>query len=160
MGTPNDDRATHMSLPFSANGHRAPSHLPPQLDIRSISIGGGVQSAVMSFMAHRGHFGSRPDVGCPLHATEEWAELGRLNPEEVKAAARVEAALQEQVRSARPGAPVPWLHRRRVPLSEAVSADIRLVAASGERRVTGSEKEWNTAEGDLWAAECDGVCGT
>lgn len=99
-------------------------------------------------------------VGCPFHTTEEWAELGRLNAAEIAAAAQVEADLQAKVRAERPGAPIPWLHRRRVPLAEAVSADMQLVAARGEQQPIGSESHWDAAADDLWAAECDGVCRT
>lgn len=75
-------------------------------------------------------------IGCPYHSSNEWLELkaeGLLED-----AAEVESAL-----AARDGAQGDYLHRRRLPLLEAVAADERDGAS----------------QCDLFMEECEGICG-
>lgn len=60
----------------------------------------------------------------------------------VEEAAGIEADLQAAQRE---NDPVPYLHRRRIPLLDAVRADLDDAEAQPEL--------------DLWGEECEGVCG-
>lgn len=90
-------------------------------------------------------------IGCPYHSRAEWADLARTYPDMVEEAAQIEDRMQaEDVALSQP---VSFLHRRMIPLREAIELDLR-------------EAEWVEAQGALfaddddgWGNECEGMCG-
>ena len=83
-------------------------------------------------------------VGCPFHDAREWVDLADRHPDLIAEAAEIEARMQE---SRPPGNPyIPFMHSRRVPLLDAIGLDRRKVANLN-------------AQGSLFAAECEGMCG-
>ena len=83
-------------------------------------------------------------VGCPFHDSHEWVGLADQHPDLINEAAAIEALMQEARMSSNPH--IPYLHSRRIPLLEAIALDRRKVANLD-------------AQGSLFGAECEGMCG-
>ncbi len=86
-------------------------------------------------------------VLCPLHRPKDWAELAREVPEMVEAAAEAEASgkAAEKARQRDKGDDS-YLHRRRVPLLQAVAEDTRQADMAQDLFLAFGE-------------ECEGYCG-
>ena len=82
-------------------------------------------------------------IGCPLHSRAEWADLARRHPDLIEQAARLEDGMNADADPADHRR----LHRRRIPLRVAVARDLR-------------QADDDDAQGDLFASECLGLCGT
>lgn len=82
-------------------------------------------------------------VGCPYHSTTEWLELSDKQPHLIADAAQIEAELQSRQGE---GFKTPYLHRRRVPLLQAIELD--RAAADNQQSLDA-----------LWGEECEGMCG-
>ena len=61
-------------------------------------------------------------VGCPYHSTRHWAQLSRDHPDLITGAAEVERRMQKAARRSDPHV-THYLHRRHLPLTEAVARD-------------------------------------
>ena len=81
-------------------------------------------------------------VGCPFHTSAEWVLLSYEEPEQFASACEIDA----RVRSLGPEGGQGFLHKRRIPLAEAVKRDAR-------------EKELADSQLSLWDLECEGMCG-
>lgn len=79
-------------------------------------------------------------VYCPYHSDAEWARLDREEPEAIQKAAEFESAYQKTLEQVDGIDGVPFLHRSLLP-----------VLNTPWRGASGS--------GDLWAEECEGMCG-
>lgn len=82
-------------------------------------------------------------VGCPFHSRAEWLDLADNHPDLIEHAAAIEQAMSDGEVQA--GGPPAFLHRRRIPLLQAIEAD---------REIRDSQPEL-----DLWGSECEGMCG-
>ena len=86
-------------------------------------------------------------IGCPFHAAGDWTELAREMPEALRDAAEVEKAMNDSCHRLTGVDHIDnFLHRRRVPLLEAVSQDM-------------SGQPWDAADGEGgFNEECEGIC--
>jgi len=89
-------------------------------------------------------------LGCPYHSNKEWLRLADESPEELEETDRVDAAMRESYRrqTGRDDPFVPYLHSSGRPLGEAIAA----LKAQGTLALEDSN-------GDMWEAECQGMCG-
>ena len=86
-------------------------------------------------------------LGCPYHAAEDWAQLARELPKAIEDAALVERAMNESCHDLTGATHIEnYLHRRRIPLVEAVRLDVAGVP-------------WAPEDGEGgFNEECDGIC--
>ena len=79
-------------------------------------------------------------ICCPFHGPDEWLKLTDDQLAEVETAETSMQAVWANKRS------TPWLHRRRIPIREALVKEAAIKDAQGE-------------QGELWDMECEGMCG-
>lgn len=77
-------------------------------------------------------------IGCPFRSAAQWRTMRDRHPEEFADACAVDAAL----RPAGAGAPLAYMHGRRVPLAEAIA-----------------QRDPVSHEPNLFEMECEGICG-
>ena len=82
-------------------------------------------------------------VMCPYHSDAEWRRLSSTEPEMVTAAAEAEAASQQVLERNGRGDTRRYLHRRRIPLLDALAAD----------------RAQFDAQPSMFDMECEGICG-
>ena len=87
---------------------------------------------------------------CPFQSPQSWVRLRTAHPEEWERAVEMDRRVAAgPVKQANPTQKhVFGLHRRGIPLDQAVEADARIMGEGG------------SAGGDLWGNECHGVCHT
>jgi hypothetical protein len=105
---------------------------------------GITRAACLAWMRERGHPVPPRSacVFCPYHSNAEWRRLKIKEPEEFGRAVAYEARLQKAITSTTGFRGVPFLHRSGKPLSE---VDFRTEEERGQ--------------GNLFNAECEGMCG-
>ena len=72
-------------------------------------------------------------VGCPYHTRAEWAQIAAEWPDELEQAAVIEESMQAAERAK--DRPVSYLHRRLIPLREAVALDVKAQDLADRQRV-------------------------
>ena len=110
-------------------------------------------------------------VGCPYHSPTEWVAMHNEYPELLAESAEIERSLQARVREIDPEDHTPWLHRRCIPLLEAVQLDVNRInnqRAQAELNLNGQRQaeqrhqdddDPDYLQADLWGNECEGMCG-
>ena len=88
-------------------------------------------------------------VICPFHSAPAWRGFAETAPEMIEDAARAEEEFQAtQIERGRARV-VPFIHRRRIPLREAVAADV----------AEGDMPSMLEIDLDDFGSECEGMCG-
>jgi len=93
------------------------------------------------YLADRGINAPRSScVGCPYHSNAEWRRLRDTEPESFQDAIMFEREVQQRFVTLRKHGYLPFLHRSRKPLDQAILDD-------------------TDSQGTLWQGECEGMCG-
>ena len=93
-------------------------------------------------------------IGCPYHSAKEWVHIADTEPEGFKEACEIDAnlvtVLNQSERQRHSKFQVARLHRRKIPLQEAVEID--------RERLELAKQQLTMFEDDLQGNECEGGC--